>query len=91
VIDRPRQHAAQLGLPDAKLDGVDLALELGQHRLVVVAGRELEQLARVGEISRQLLDRADLLFDFRALAQDFLRLGGVVPEVRIAGLCVELF
>jgi hypothetical protein len=50
--------------------------------VVLLRRAELEQLLRVRDVARELLDRRDLLLEVRALPRDPLGLLRVVPESR---------
>jgi hypothetical protein len=58
--------------------------------LAALFGAELEQDEVVLELAIELRDAVDLLFGVRALAQERLGLGRVVPEVGRAGAVVQL-
>jgi hypothetical protein len=80
VIHLPREHPRQLRLPQAHLERGHLLADLLHDRLVVLGCAELEELLRVVDVARELLDLLDELLDARALAIDRLRLLRVVPE-----------
>jgi hypothetical protein len=89
VVDGPRQHAPELGRPDAPLERGRLARGLGDRRLVVLRGSQVEQDDGVVEVARELLDAPDLLLERRPLARDGLRLLLVVPEAWSERLLLE--
>jgi hypothetical protein len=66
--------------------GVGLRLRAG----VVLLGGHLEQHAQVVEPPPQRLDAGDVALHGRQAGGDLLRLGGVVPQVRLAGLRLEV-
>jgi hypothetical protein len=82
VVDGAGEHALELGLADAHLEGGRLRGGLGDGRLVVLGGAEVEEDEGVVEVARQLLDAGDVLLDRGPLAGDRLRLLLVVPEPR---------
>jgi hypothetical protein len=90
VVDGTREHPCELGGAHASLEGGRLRGGLGDRRLVVLRGSEVEQDDRVVQVARQLLDRGDLLLDARALARDDLRGLLVFPEARGERLLLEL-
>jgi hypothetical protein len=57
-----------------------LGFRLGDDRLVVFGGSQIEQDLRVVEIARQLLDGSQALLELGALTSYDLRLLLVVPE-----------
>jgi hypothetical protein len=81
VIDLTGEHPSELGRPQALLEAGQLLLDLADHGLVLLGRAELEQLLRVADVARELLDRVDLLLDVGALAGDRLRLLCVVPKI----------
>jgi hypothetical protein len=89
VVDRTGQHAPELRGPNAALEGGSLGGGLFDGRFVVLGRAELEQDRRVVEIACQLLDRADMLLERRALAGDGLRFLLVVPETGRERLLLE--
>jgi hypothetical protein len=89
VVDRAREHPRELRGAHACLEGRDLRLRLGYHRLVLLGGPQIEQDLRVVEIARELLDGGYALLELGTLAGDRLRLLLVVPEPRDEGLLLE--
>jgi hypothetical protein len=97
VVDRPREHALELRLADARLERGGLRGRLGDGGLVVLRGAEIEQDDGVVEVARELLDGGDVLLDRRAPARDDLGLLLIVPEgggerqlLEPVDLCLEL-
>jgi len=80
VIDGPGQHPRELRRAHTLVEGRQLRLGLGDRRVVVFARTELEQHADVVDVSRELLDRPELLLEARPLPVDRLRLFLVVPK-----------
>ena len=77
------------------LGGIGLQLEqrvfrIRQHRLVALRLGKLDQADRVVELGAQRVIGPHGLVEMRALAQQRLRLGRIVPQGRIAGLRVQL-
>jgi hypothetical protein len=89
VIDRAGEHPGELGAPDAALERRHLGFGLGDHRLVVLAGAEIEQDGGVVEVACELLDRREPLLEAGALTGDGLGLLLIVPEARGEGLLFE--
>jgi hypothetical protein len=89
VVQLAREHPGELGLADAPLEVVELAVDLGDDAVVLLGDAELEELLGVVDVARELLGLFDLGLDRRALAGDRLRALGVVPEPRRQGLLVE--
>jgi hypothetical protein len=80
VVHLPGEHPGELGLAEAALEighAVSYFLDDG---LVVLGGAELEELLRVPDVARELLDLLDELGDPCALARDRLGLLRVVPK-----------
>jgi hypothetical protein len=80
VVDRSGEHPRELGLADPPVERRELPADLGDGRLVVLRGPELEEDVRVLDVADQLLGASDELLERRALAVDGLRLLLVVPE-----------
>jgi hypothetical protein len=80
VIDRTREHARELGFPNALFKGGHLGLRLGDDPLVVLARAQVEKNAGIVDIARQFLDAREALFEGRSFARDCLCLLLVVPE-----------
>jgi hypothetical protein len=82
-VGRVAEHAAELHRRDFLLDAFEVALDGHDRRFVILAAREFEQLARVGDVSRRVLQRDHHAFEgFLFLAQ-FLGMFGVVPDRRV--------
>jgi hypothetical protein len=90
VIDGPGQHPPELRPANALLERGRLRRGLGNGRLVVLGGAEVEQDDRVVEVARELLDAREPLLEPGALARDRLRLLLVVPEAGSERLLLEL-
>jgi hypothetical protein len=90
VIDRPREHPRQLRRAHARFERRRLRRRLGDGRLVVLGGPEVQQDDRVVQVPRQLLDPADLLFERSTSPRDHLRLLLVLPESGRERLLLEL-
>jgi hypothetical protein len=80
VIHLPREHAGELRLAKPRLEIAYLLADLFHDAVVVLGRAELEELLRVVDVPRELLDLLDELLDARALAIDRLRLLRVLPE-----------
>jgi hypothetical protein len=90
VVDRPRKHPRQLRRAHARLERRRLPRRLGDGRLVVLGGPEVEQDDRVVQVPRELLDAADLLLERGSSPRDDLRLLLIVPEAGRERLLLEL-
>jgi hypothetical protein len=90
VVDRAGEHAPELGRADARLEGRRLRGGLGDRRLVVLGGAEVQQDDRVVQVPRQLLDARELLLEAGALAVDDLRRLLILPEAGRERLLLEL-
>jgi hypothetical protein len=51
--------------------------------LVRLGGREFEQLTRIRKTARQMIESGDDLFELGALAAEFLRAFGRIPDARL--------
>jgi hypothetical protein len=94
AIGLAAEHARELELPKSLLESRKLLEDVALDRFGLgpaFGGRQLEEPGVVVDLLTELLDARDLLFDVRALAQDDLRLGLIVPEARRAGAIVQLF
>jgi hypothetical protein len=91
AIGRAGEHAIELGLAELLIDARDLRLGVGDDRLVIFGGAELEVLGRVLDLPTELVRHLQLGFDGRALAQDALGLVVVVPEPWGQGHLGEIF
>jgi hypothetical protein len=65
-------------------------LGLGDNRIVALGLAELDQLDRVFDLALDAAIALNRPFEAGALAQDLLRLGGVIPELGIFRLGVQL-
>jgi hypothetical protein len=90
VVDRPREHARELGVSHPLVERGELRGDLADGGLVVLGRAEVEQDDRVVDVARELLDAVDPLLERRALAVGGLRLLLVVPEPRGQRLPLEL-
>jgi hypothetical protein len=89
VVHGTGEHPRELCGAHSCFEGAERGLGLGDDRLVVLGGSQLEQDAGVVEVARELLDALDLLLEGRALARDGLRLVRVVPEAGRQRLLLE--
>jgi hypothetical protein len=89
MVDRSGEHPRELGVADPRVERRELRAHLGDRRLVVLRGPELEKDVRVLDVADELLGAADQLLERRALAVDGLRLLLVVPEPGREGLPLE--
>jgi hypothetical protein len=80
VIRGAGEHALQLGLAQARVDGGRLRGDVGDDALVALGSAQLEVVARVGEIALEPRGELDLRLRVRALSQRLLRGFVVVPE-----------
>jgi hypothetical protein len=80
VVHLAGEHPRELGGAQALLELRQAAADCVDHAVVLLGGAELEELLRVVDVARQLLDELDGLLDRRALAVDGLGLLRVVPE-----------
>jgi hypothetical protein len=80
VVHLAGEHARELGGAQALLELREAAADLVDDGVVLLGGAELEELLRVVDVPRELLDELDGLLDRRPLAVDGLRLLRVVPE-----------
>jgi hypothetical protein len=88
AVLRTVEHSGQLGLPDELLELGDPTGDLGHH-LLVLAGRELEELAELAHLRGELVQAGDLGLQGAALLHDLLGRVGVVPEAFLGGLIVQ--
>jgi len=85
-----RQQALQAGLLGLLREGFQGGHRLPDHLLVAFGLGELDQLGVLGGAGLQRAAGLDLGFERRALPHDLLGGGGVVPEVRVFRLGVQL-
>jgi hypothetical protein len=70
--------------------GVEQLLGVGDDRRVALGVAERDQLDRLIDIVLDALVAVDRAFEPGALAQDRLRGGRIVPQLRVFGLGVQL-
>jgi hypothetical protein len=85
------EHALELELPDFRREVVDVVVDRRNRALVVLADREIEQVAGLAERIGQRADPADDAIEIRALLAELLRALRVVPDVRIFELARDFF
>jgi hypothetical protein len=90
VIDLTGEHARKLGVTHAALELGHLPGDLVDDPVVFFLRAEIEQLFRVVDVARELLDGLDGLLDARAFARDGLSLLLVVPKSGSERRLVEL-
>jgi len=90
VVGRAAEHAAELHAPRARLERRHERAGLGDGRLVLSLGAELEQDLGVLDVLAELLEGLDGLLQPRPLAGELLRLLLVVPEAGDERLLAEL-
>ena len=71
------------------LERLENGYSLGFSRLVAFGFSELDQRRRVVEVALDLLERAQPVFQHRALAHHLLGEFGIGPEIGIFGFRVE--
>ena len=85
-----RQQALDLAPLRLLAQPVERRLGVGDDRLVALGLAELDQLDRVVDLALDAAIAVDRLFEPGALAQQLLRRGRVVPQLRVLGLGVQL-
>jgi hypothetical protein len=90
-VHLPREHALELERLDLRLQLVDVGDDRIGGALVVLGGRELEQIARFGERRFERRDGADDLVELGALAPELLRVLRLVPDRGILELPRDFF
>jgi hypothetical protein len=81
-IVRPGEHEIKFALLEFVLNGFNLGREIGCHRFIA----QLDQFGGIASALRQRLPALDERPQFGEFFHHDLRGGGVVPEVRPAGL-----
>jgi hypothetical protein len=90
-IHLAREHALEFQLLDFGGKVVDVIGDRGDRALVVLAEREIEQIAGFAERIGQRADAADETIERRALLSEILRALRVVPDRRAFELARDLF
>ena len=63
---------------------------VGDDRVITLGLAKLDQLERIGDLALDPPIAADRLVKPGALAQQFLSRGGIIPQVGVFDLCVQL-
>ena len=86
-----RKHALELETLHCRGQLHDIRLDFVGRPRVRLFSRELEQFPGVAQAARQLVQAADDLFQFGALASELLRAFRVVPDARLFELAGYFF
>jgi hypothetical protein len=81
-IHLAREHALEFEFLDFRGQRLDVVGDRRDRALVVLAEREIEQVARFAERVRQRADAADDAIEIRAFLAEILRALRVVPDGR---------
>jgi hypothetical protein len=90
-IHLPREHALEFELLDLRREVLDVVGDRGDRAVVVLAEREIEEVARFAERVGQRADAADDAIEIRALPAEILRALRVVPDGRAFELARDFF
>jgi hypothetical protein len=85
-----REHALEFELLHLGIDVAEVGLDRARGALVVLAFREIEQLAGFGQPLAQLVERGDDGVELGALAAELLRALGLLPDGRVLELAQDL-
>jgi hypothetical protein len=85
------EHALELELLDFRREVVDVGGNRRDRALVVLADRQIQQVAGLAERTGQRADAADDAIEVRALLAELLRALRVVPDVRVFELARDFF
>jgi len=88
-IGLAREQALELALAGLLAQALQRRVGLGEDGLVVLGLRELDQAQRVLELALDLAIALDAALEARALAQQLLRLRGLLPETGVLDEGVE--
>jgi hypothetical protein len=80
VIHGAGEHSHELLFAHASFDGGQQAFGLGDRRVVLRFGAELEERLCVVDVAPELLERRERRFEVGALPRQRLRFLRVVPE-----------
>jgi hypothetical protein len=90
-VHLPGKHALEFQLLDAPREPLDVLDDRIGRVLVVLHFREVQQFAGACQALAEAADAVDRLVQQRALAAQGLRAFGVVPDVGVLQLAVDLF
>jgi hypothetical protein len=91
LVHRARKHAAEFELGDLLLDRVGVRRDAGDRGLVVLLGRDLQQLGAVARAFADFVEQLDYGFELGALPAESLRFLLVAPDARILKLAANFF
>jgi hypothetical protein len=91
AVGLARQQAFELALLCLVAQLFEVRLGFGDDLAVALAFAELDQLQRLIDLALDAAVALDRALQPGALAQDRLRRGAVVPQLRVFGLAVQLF
>jgi hypothetical protein len=86
-LAREQRFEPALGRGIAQL--LEAGFGLGDHALVALGFAQLDEAQRVVELALEVAAGLQLLLKLRTLAQQDLRLAGLVPQIGVAGLLTE--
>jgi hypothetical protein len=85
-----REHALEFELLHLGVDAAEVGLDRARGAFVVLGLREVEQLAGLGQSVAQLVEGRDDGVELGALAPEFLRALGLLPDRRVFQLAQDL-
>ena len=85
-----REQALELALSDLDAQLLEIGLGLGDDALIALGVAELDEAELVVELALDPAVAVDRVIELVALAQRRLRGLGLVPELRVLGLGVQL-
>src|SRR5690606_18547879 len=90
-VGRVGEHAAELQRFHHLLDGVGVAVHGEEGFLVALVARDVEQLARIPQVGFDLVDDEDDVVERFLLAAERLRVGRILPDVRVLEQAIDFF
>ncbi len=87
---RVAEEEVDLTARDLLFEGFDLPVEVTRHALVGLGIEQGRELAGVGGALRQRFPGGEVIADARRLLVEGGRAAGIVPEIRVSDVPVEL-
>jgi len=90
AVGLAREQAFELALSNLLLQLLQCGLGLGDDARIALGLAQLDEPQLILELALDAAVAGDGVLELGALAQDGLRLGGLVPEIGVLGLGVQL-